>query len=148
VTIKHSDRGCSALRNGYLVTVTRMEVARSLPLSARAPRSARGLLDDLGAELPTSVLDGARLVASELVTNAVKHSGLAEGTPIQVRIAVDPRRVRIEVCDQGRGFKRRPPDREAPPSGWGLQLVRKISDRWGIHGNHRTVAWAEFDLSA
>jgi anti-sigma regulatory factor (Ser/Thr protein kinase) len=127
--------------------VTRMEIARSLPLSARAPQSVRSLFDDLGAGLPTSVLDGARLVASELVTNAVKHSGLAEGTPIQVRIAVDPRRVRIEVCDQGQGFKRRRRDREATPSGWGLHLVRKMSDRWGIQGNHRTVAWAEFDLS-
>jgi anti-sigma regulatory factor (Ser/Thr protein kinase) len=127
--------------------MTRMEIARSLPLSARAPGSARGLLDDLGAELPMSVLDGVRLVASELVTNAVKHSGLAEGTPIEVRIAVDPHRVRIEVCDQGGGFIRHPPDREMTPSGWGLHLVRKISDRWGIQGNHRTVAWAEFDLT-
>jgi anti-sigma regulatory factor (Ser/Thr protein kinase) len=127
--------------------MTRVEIARALPLSARAPGSARGLLDDLGGELPTSVLDGVRLVASELVTNAVKHSGLAEGAPIEVRIIVDPHRVRLEVCDQGRGFARHEPDREAPPSGWGLHLVRKISDRWGIQGNDHTVAWAEFDLA-
>ena len=96
--------------------------------------------------VPNRMIDGIRVVVSELVTNAVKHSGLAKGAPIDVHIAATPHAVRLEVRDQGRGFTPDLPDPNAPPSGWGLHLVEKISDRWGVLANDHTIAWAEFDL--
>jgi anti-sigma regulatory factor (Ser/Thr protein kinase) len=125
----------------------RVEIARTLSLSTQAPGAARRLLDRLPPVVPTPMLDRIRLVVSELVTNAVKHSGLEKGAPIDVRIAATPRAVRLEVRDQGRGFTPDLPDADASPSGWGLHLVEKIADRWGVLANDHTIAWAEFDLA-
>jgi anti-sigma regulatory factor (Ser/Thr protein kinase) len=133
---------------GYLITMKGLEIARSLPLSTRAPRSARGLLHDLASLVPAPILDRVQLAVSELVTNSVKHSGLAEGAPINVRILADHKKVRIEVADDGRWFNTAQRDRRSLRSGWGLHLVEGVSDRWGVQGNDHTVAWAEFDLAS
>jgi anti-sigma regulatory factor (Ser/Thr protein kinase) len=146
--VKHRRSRVITPSEGYLVTVNGLEIARSLPLSTRAPRSARGLLDSLGPLVPGPILDRVRLVVSELVTNAVKHSGLAEGAPIDVRILAGTEKVRIEVMDDGRGFTTGERHRASLRSGWGLHLVEGVSDRWGVQVNDHTYAWAEFDLAS
>ena len=123
-----------------------VEIARTLSLSTQAPGAARHLLDRLPPMVPPTMLERMRVVVSELVTNAVKHSGLEKGAPIDVRIAATAQAVRLEVRDQGRGFTPDLPDPDALASGWGLHLVEKIADRWGVLANGHTVAWAEFDL--
>jgi len=63
--------------------------------------------------------DLAELIVSELVTNALPHSG----DPIQIRLDYGHRGVRIEVTDSGSGT----PARQAPSTdaeqGRGLQLI-------------------------
>ena len=34
------------------------------------------------------------------------------------------------------------------PSGWGLYLVRELSDRWGIDHDGETRVWFELDRDA
>ena len=48
----------------------------------------------------------------------------------------------------GTGFEPCPRQAEATkPGGWGLFLVEKLSDRWGVARNQLTRVWFEIDLS-
>ena len=59
----------------------------------------------------------------------------------------DDGRFRTEVFDQGDGLIAPLRDRGDPdtPGGWGLPLVRTLSDRWGAHEGS-THVWFEFAL--
>jgi anti-sigma regulatory factor (Ser/Thr protein kinase) len=85
------------------------------------------------------------LLTTELVTNAVRHGG-RPGSEIDVTLLRTDTAVRVEVGDPGPGFD---PGASAPghDRGWGLFLVDRLADRWGVEriGN-RTVVW--FELAA
>jgi two-component sensor histidine kinase len=97
-------------------------------------------------EVPRQIERDACLVATELVSNSVKHGA----GPIELEVRFGPGRpLRIEVSDEGGGFERELP--QAPPahgetSGWGLYLVDRLSDRWGADSHGRTT-WAEIEPS-
>lgn len=107
----------------------------------RAPVVARRALDDLTDEIGTKALEEARLLVTELVSNAVRH-GQGETVRLILDVA-EPRRLRCEVIDDGRGFL--PIARPAgsyDPGGWGLFLVEKLSDSWGVREGS-THVWFE-----
>src|ERR1700733_1481993 len=114
-----------------------------LPHEVDAPRFARGLLGAwTGATLEPDQLDTARLLVSELVTNAVLHGR----GKITLRLWLRADAVRVEVRDQGAGFMYMGQRPEVPrPGGWGLQLVSMQSSRWGIADDCARV-WFELDL--
>jgi anti-sigma regulatory factor (Ser/Thr protein kinase) len=85
-----------------------------------------------------------RLVVSELVTNAHQHSGLPDGTPVQLLIALSPELVRIQVSESGFTAMANPQPTDAE-SGRGLYIVSQLSDRWGQEPDQGV--WAEFDLT-
>jgi anti-sigma regulatory factor (Ser/Thr protein kinase) len=108
---------------------------------------ARNALSALAAHLPGTLVYDLRLMVSELVTNCLRHGGLAPGDPIQMTVESGDDRVRVEVVSPGRGF--RPP--RTPPtiystSGWGLFLVSRLADRWGVDARGGTRVWLEVDL--
>jgi hypothetical protein len=95
----------------------------------------------VGEVIPDSPrLSDVVLAASELATNAVRHTG----TRYTVRIAVQPNLIRLEVTDASSVF---PSLLGLTDSHRGLRIVDAISESWGIDGNTggKTV-WAEFDL--
>ena len=96
----------------------------------QAASRARTELGRLSEELEPPVLESARLLVTELVTNAVRHAGV--GT-IEVEVQVHAERMRVDVSNRGVPFEahaRLPrPDQE---SGWGLFLVDRLSDEWGV----------------
>jgi anti-sigma regulatory factor (Ser/Thr protein kinase) len=111
---------------------------------ADARRYVRDRLDGL---LSPRRLSEAELLTSELVTNAVRHARLKEGDPIGLDIDVDADTVHIAVVDAGSGFDfskifDEPGD---PRGGWGLILVGKVSDRWGIDASPPHSVWFEID---
>ncbi len=64
-------------------------------------------------------------------------------------VETDDRGMRVEVCDQGPGFELSEPAPDpSRPSGWGLYLVRELSDRWGIDRDGETRVWFELDRDA
>jgi anti-sigma regulatory factor (Ser/Thr protein kinase) len=79
----------------------------------------------------------------------VEH-GVADGRgEIELRIDRGAEGVRVEVLDSGAGFDFDPsrPQRDAETS-WGLFLVDRISDRWGIDvDDGRTRVWFELDAA-
>ncbi|WP_059008623.1 ATP-binding protein [Streptomyces specialis] len=98
--------------------------------------------------LPREVRDTARLVISELVTNALLHT---DSHIITCRLEASPRldRLRIEVADEGRGLDRRAAPRPASADsehGRGLVLLDALAARWGVlcpDRNAGCTVWAE-----
>lgn len=117
-----------------------------LPVSADASGDARQALGRLDGSLDGELLQDLRLLVSELVTNGVRHGGLAQDECVRLSVHVRPGSVRCEVAHPGTSFT--PPERPAAGSGsgWGLYLVRRIADRWGIEGGDSTCVWLEIDL--
>lgn len=115
---------------------------------ARAPAVARRVLDQI-EDVDTATLDKARLLLSELVTNCFRHAGLGKDDRIGVRVRADRDRLHVEVSDPGCGFTaptRRDAER-APAtaeSGWGLRIVDRLADRWGMTNQDGTLVW--FDV--
>lgn len=76
----------------------------ALPALAESVGTARGHVDQRLCHwgLPEDVRDTARLVISELVTNAILHT---DSHVVTCRLEASPRldRLRIEVADEGRG---------------------------------------------
>lgn len=92
--------------------------------------------------------DDAVLLTSEVVTNAIVHTGSGAGGTFAVMVCRDGGRVRVVVRDGGadRGPVVRPPGRGGE-SGLGLGLVEMLADRWGHDGDARgRVVW--FEVSA
>jgi anti-sigma regulatory factor (Ser/Thr protein kinase) len=115
-----------------------------LPRDASAAGQARRLVGDrVAAELGSEELDRARLLVSELVTNAVLH-GLGA---ITLRARLDADRLLVEVSDEGSGFERaiRQNDLEQL-GGWGLSIVDAEASRWGVHEG-TTHVWFEIERS-
>lgn len=110
-----------------------------------APRIARRwLTESLVPMLAANrVLATAKLLVSELVTNAVTH-GRGQ---ITVTAQLSERRLFVEVEDQGDGFECAPRKRElqtAGAGGWGLTVVDAESSRWGTSRGSSRV-WFELD---
>ncbi|MEA2410256.1 MAG: serine/threonine-protein kinase RsbW [Thermoleophilaceae bacterium] len=104
--------------------------------------SARRRLVDLEGELVPETMAKLRLLVTELVANSVRH---ARGTPIDVTVTVTTDLVRTDVSDGGPGFDPRDPDPSPmKSSGWGLFLVGKIAERWGVDQETGTV-WFELE---
>jgi anti-sigma regulatory factor (Ser/Thr protein kinase) len=111
-----------------------------------AAAEARRSLDALAGSLDPDTFNDVRLLVTELVTNSVRHADLDDGEGIRLRVISSDHVVRVEVVDKGRGFE--PRNRDAPltqASGWGLYLVDKLADRWGVEGNNGTCVWFEIE---
>lgn len=85
-------------------------------------------------------LDAAQLAVSELVTNAVLHTG----TVIELRILLEPDRLRVEIGD---GSPHPPARRDystVSGTGRGLHMVAASVDEWGYYDRHPgKVVWFE-----
>jgi anti-sigma regulatory factor (Ser/Thr protein kinase) len=106
----------------------------SIPLGILAPSAARAVVRRCLVErAPSSLIEEAQLLISELVTNSVRHSGAPEGDDIGVRVHLWRGMCRLEVEDQGcDGVIGAGRPGSAVASGIGLNLVQALSERWGV----------------
>ncbi len=115
-----------------------------LPRSVNGPGIARRLLADwFGPALASRTLATARLLVSELVTNAVRHG---RGR-ITLRAELFEDRLLVEVIDEGEGFEhelREPVLEQTGAGGLGLSIVDAESSRWGIRRG-TTHVWFELE---
>jgi anti-sigma regulatory factor (Ser/Thr protein kinase) len=117
-----------------------------IALDTRAPGEARGfVVRCLERRVVASALDSAQLLVSELVTNSVRHSG-APMDEVIVSVELMPDWFRIGVQDSGSDgvIAAAPPDL-ATGGGFGLNLVRMLSERWGVErlAGEGTQVWAQ-----
>lgn len=111
---------------------------------------ARSALDQL---IPPSALDGrsddARVVISELVTNAIRHGHLRPDQDVlRLIIEVDDDHVRVEIEQSTaaggvRIVNPRPDDPESV-GGFGLRLTDALADEWGHEPGPPGIVWVEF----
>jgi anti-sigma regulatory factor (Ser/Thr protein kinase) len=120
-------------------------VRMRLGTDTRTPSAARHALAAVRPKLGESRYRVCELLVSELVTNVVRHSdGDPSAAASDMRIRVYSDRIRVEVRDDGPGFRRA--DSEADPdpgSGWGLFLVDELADEWGIDSGIPNCVWFE-----
>jgi anti-sigma regulatory factor (Ser/Thr protein kinase) len=116
-----------------------------LPLDQQAPGAARTIVAQALRHASVAVLEHAKLIISELVTNSVRHSGGSQADGITVRVHTTRRMLRLEVDDPGRDtvIAPRAPDFHGG-GGLGLQLVHTLSEDWGVERatDSGTRVWA------
>ncbi len=122
-------------------------VCLALPSNATAPGRARAALLDI-PELD-AIRDDASLVVSELVTNAVRHSGATDEDWITVSVFVDDDRVTIQVQDPARSelMPQLRNLRSQEVGGRGLRLVNLIARRWDTERRNGRIVWADLVCS-
>ena len=124
------------------------EISTLLPSLAEAPAMARRFLSEFLAEvLPSEMRENAALLTSEVVTNSVRHAGPSAGGGIGMELVLSDDHLRVSVTDDSPGFE---PDLDGTASdqdigGWGLILVDRIADRWGVTRDQPNVVWFELD---
>jgi|SRR5215211_3904858 len=119
-------------------------IALELPAEAHSAKVARDAVAGLDGHLG-EIFGDVVLVISELVTNSVRHAGLAASQPVQLSVGVEGDKVRVAVRDPGPGFE--PPGAPTDPAhigGWGLVLVNQLAEEWGVENEgDATVVWCE-----
>ncbi len=109
------------------------------PDAPRAVRAAVGRLDSLGA-----VIGDVKLISSELVTNAVLHSGCVRDHMLAVRATRSGGRMTISVHDPGLSDQDAAPRTPSERGGWGLSVVvARLAARWGSQRDGGYRVWAE-----
>ena len=118
----------------------RRQTFPSAPLSAsRARAFVESVLAGAGLD---QLVYTATLLVSELVANAILHSG----TPLEVVVRCGDDRVRVEVYDGNPQLPVRKHYSNLSGTGRGLLLIQRMADGWGAD---RTaggkVVWFELD---
>jgi anti-sigma regulatory factor (Ser/Thr protein kinase) len=119
-------------------------LTRTFRSDSQAPGSARQALKSLNGSIDPEIAEDVRLLVSELVTNSLRHTG---STSIEVEVWGSDEVVRVDVCDHGAGFDVSGPPRPGKASGWGLFMVDRLADRWGVDTNGDTHVWFELRRS-
>jgi anti-sigma regulatory factor (Ser/Thr protein kinase) len=114
------------------------------PESASVPRARRFVAEEL-SDLSAETVDVARLLVSEVVTNAVLHAG----TEVVLTLDRDDSTVQVQIKDTNPSF---PVMRSHSPeagTGRGLHVLDRLATRWGtspVHGGK--VVWFEIPTTA
>ena len=122
-------------------------IAMELPAEPHSAKVARDAIAGLDGHLG-NVFGDVVLLISELVTNSVRHAGLAAHEVVRVRASEAGEVLHLEVEDTGCSGvpHRRIPD--GVHGGLGLNLVDAISLHWGVQCNDHTMVWADLPISA
>ena len=126
-----------------------MDIRHELPASPSASAMARQALDGWLTDLVgDDTANAARLLASELVENAVRHASLQpEDTIYLVGIATDEIvRVEVEQPTPATGVHVVDVSELEPTGGGiGLRIVEELASSWGVRADAPGAVWFEVD---
>jgi anti-sigma regulatory factor (Ser/Thr protein kinase) len=108
---------------------------------------ARRLTADFAAPLMAEEqISRLELAITEVVANAVRHSGSSEA--IRLMLTVKRDYLCVRVTDGGAGLVPRPGAMSTDPgAGYGLFLVEQLTRRWGMtREDRKTRVWFEIDF--
>ncbi|MEV4557704.1 ATP-binding protein [Kitasatospora sp. NPDC049285] len=113
-----------------------------LPAVGAIRRRLRAALDHWGVP---ELADTAELLTSELVTNALVHTG---HSAVFDAVLTGEQRLRVEVHDHTTRLPGRRNPGETATSGRGLLLVEALADDWGVQlrGDGK-VTWFELSIA-
>ena len=118
-----------------------MATARFAPELRSATEARRFVEDELRpAGAGEDTLCHAQLLVTELVTNAARHAQSA----VDLKVAAESGRVRIEACDDSSAMPTAPRV-ETETRHRGLQLIEDLSEGWGVDllGDDGKIVWCE-----
>jgi hypothetical protein len=118
------------------------EMSRQFEPGYLVPFAARRFLDETLRrwEYTGTVVDDARLLLTELVTNAVVHAK----SPVSVSIRMQRPGLRLSVGDRSRVPPIPRAGADEPLGGHGLRLVAALSRAWGVDATaDGKIVWAE-----
>jgi anti-sigma regulatory factor (Ser/Thr protein kinase) len=122
---------------------TRVELV--LERNVQAPAIARSAIAEhcqaLG--LDGSLKQSLFLLVSEVVSNAVRHSAADPKAAVELLASFGEKTIRVTVTDGGDGFTPRPRDPARTHDGYGLYLLEKVAERWGVESRGDTKVWFE-----
>ena len=101
-----------------------------------AAAQARRAIGKLRQDLDPPLMETMRLLVTELITNAVRHTNC---DTVVLKIAIGKSAVLAEVGDDGPNFDPQPSDAE--DDGWGLFLVERLAEDWGVKTNGTKRVW-------
>ena len=119
-------------------------VAIDLPPEPGSARRARQQLQAFRGLLDEQSFVDLCLLVDELVVEALMAADEDAIGTIELRAERDGDRVRVTMADGGRAY--RLPSRRPEPGdpGFGLHLVQRLSDRWGMRRERdRSTVWLE-----
>jgi anti-sigma regulatory factor (Ser/Thr protein kinase) len=103
--------------------------SRTLPAGPRTGAEARWFLSEaLQGEDVDIDFDAARLLTTEVATNAARHGK----EPIELSIELEEQDLRVSVFDHGEGFDPATLTGPTETGGRGISLVRELSSEWGV----------------
>lgn len=120
----------------------------SLAPEATSVAEARRLAAEFAGSLMTEEQQRKLVLAlSEVVANAVRHSGSAE--EIRLLLTAKEEYLCVRVVDGGDGLVPKPGAMSSEPgAGYGLFLVEQLTRRWGMtREDGRTRVWFEIDYA-
>jgi anti-sigma regulatory factor (Ser/Thr protein kinase) len=119
-----------------------------LPHDPDSARTARALAREaLGDRLDGARQDDVVLMVTELVTNAVRHAPARPDGSIVLKLEVETSAARVVVIDGGGAFEFEHATFDARTPHFGLQLIDRMADRWGLSLDGEKAVWFEVDLS-
>lgn len=125
-----------------------MRFTLELPHDPDSIPKARRELERLSTDVDDLTMRNTKLLVSELVTNAVRHVPAGENDLIELVVAREDGHVRVEVADRGPGFTPAPrADLSEASSGWGLHIMSKIANRWGVEVDDGSRVWFEIETA-
>lgn len=106
-----------------------------------AAKHARDAITIVTVGLPTDIVEVARRLVSELVTNSLSDGGPGEGSTVGLFVSVGRERLRVEVSDA--------PPTDAPPTyERSYRLLAELAPHWGAGREHGlNITWFELDLA-
>jgi len=126
-------------------------VAIDLPLEPESARLARNQLKPFREALGDTSFFDLCLLVDELIVEALHghHEPEPIPDPIKVRVEIDGDRVRVAVAEGGGAY--RLPSRRPEPGdpGFGLHLVQRLSERWGMRRDRdQATVWLELMVAS
>jgi anti-sigma regulatory factor (Ser/Thr protein kinase) len=140
-TASHAEPGMDHQRSTSLHRL----LGRTFRADREAPGAARSALRSLSGSLDPELQEDVRLLVSELVTNSLRHTGTAQ---IELEVWHSDHHVKVAVTDQGAGFDLNGRPEPGDASGWGLFMVDRLADRWGVDTDGPTRVWFELTRPA
>ena len=120
-----------------------------LPFAPTAPGMGRRYAADFVSDLlPPARSDEVVLMVSELVGNAVRHGEPEADGLIGIRLQADDSAIRVAVVDGAPEFTLESLDLDGANGRrhFGLRMVDKLADRWGLSLDGKKAIWFEVDL--
>jgi Histidine kinase-like ATPase domain len=116
---------------------------RGLP---QAVRAARRVLWEWESHFEPDLFYDLSLCVSELVTNGVQHGEPTTEDEIELAVWRSEALVHAEIRVRWSNAVVSQPSAIAPD--WGLFIIDRVADRWGVDHSAGTLVWCEIDLAS